>query len=183
MAVPSRRSSAFSVEQIRAAVRGQAMVPAGMLQAALAKTYDKLSAKETKFFAHQGEVVNTREVEADGIQLAAARLILEMGELLTKNVAIKPAAPPTTLEIDPKTGVIKLHIGEVQTHEVEAVAAPSAVAWSAPQTPPATTIDMEPPQEADDTEWHKVPRGKLPQHILDALFKDPVVENENGHTD
>lgn len=180
MAVPARRSSAFSVEQIRAAVRGQAMVPAGMLQAALAKTYDKLSAKETKFFAHQGEVVNTREVEADGIQLAAARLILEMGELLTKNVAIKPQAPPTTLEIDPKTGVIKLHIGEVQTHEVEAVAAPSAVAWEAP---PAATIDMEPVAETDDTEWHKVPRGKLPQHILDALFKEPEVTNENGHTD
>jgi len=177
---PVRRTAAFSVEQIRAAVRGQAMVPANMLADALKKTHEKLNAKETKFFAHQGEVVNTREVEADSIQLAAARLILEMGELLTKNTLVKPAPPTTTREIDPKTGVIKLHIGEVpQADEPEIIDITPAVADPVPTYIDAAVGEVvSSDAEGDPTEYIKMPKGKMPKEVYDALFGEPKVGGE-----
>ena len=49
-----------------------------LLSTAVSTLESKLTAKETKFFQHQGEVQETREIEAHGIQLAAARELVDL---------------------------------------------------------------------------------------------------------
>lgn len=47
------------------------------IEKVLQKVVDKLEAKETKFFASEGIVLDEREVEAHGTQLEAASLLLD----------------------------------------------------------------------------------------------------------
>lgn len=45
------------------------------IEVVLKKVAGKMEAKETKFFAHQGIVLDTREVDAHGVQLEAAQTL------------------------------------------------------------------------------------------------------------
>jgi hypothetical protein len=80
-----------------------------LLEKALAKLEEKLEAKETKFFAHQGIVVTEQEVEAHSIQLEAAQTIAKLADAFPKERADSKGAPQFALEI--KDGVFRLVIG------------------------------------------------------------------------
>ena len=60
--------------------------PALTDEALTKKLAQKLEAKETKFFAHQGQVIDTEEVEAHGIQMQALDLALKVKGHLTSKV-------------------------------------------------------------------------------------------------
>ena len=50
----------------------------GLTATLIKKGIEKLEAKTTKFFSYQGEVLDTRKVEAHDIQLQAMRVLGEM---------------------------------------------------------------------------------------------------------
>ena len=57
---------------------------AGLTEAHLKmKLLQKLEAKETKFFAHEGRVIETREVEAHTIQIKALELAMKAKGMLS----------------------------------------------------------------------------------------------------
>lgn len=62
----------------------------------LAKLEEKLEAKETKFFAHEGQVVETRDVVAHGIQLQALDIALKLKRLYPER-AEAPQGPFTLI--------------------------------------------------------------------------------------
>lgn len=169
---PSPTHPNFSPDSIRAAIRGRAAVPAQMLENALMTIHKNMSAKEVKFFSHQGMVVEQREVEALAIQNRAAELVFQMSELLakqeTKNRPIK-----TTLTVDPKTGVMTLVIGDdsddevPETVEVIETTARPVYQQSALAEP---AVEEEITDEELELTYIKVPRGELPPEVREALF-------------
>lgn len=166
--VPMRTTAAFSPEAIRQSIRGRAAIPADMLERALRKTAEKLDAKEVKFFAHQGMVGDKREVEAHQIQLKAAELILQMSDLLSRGQT-KPSSNRVSLEIDPKTGVTRIIIGDVE-EEPPMIIAPQPMIIEHVASAPATeeqevANDVEPEME----EIH-IKRGVLSPEVREALF-------------
>jgi len=157
---------AFSPEAIRSAIRGRVAVPAAMLQRALAKTSEKLDAKETKFFSHQGLVIDKKDVEAHNIQLRAAELILQMSDLLNRQV-VKPKAPKITLTVDPKTGTMRLVIADDIEDDIPEV-------LDVVREPLAVVESEEVTDEELELEYVKVPRGTLPAEVRQALFGPEV---------
>lgn len=153
-----------------------------MLENALLKINQQLNAKETKHFAFQGSVMDTREVEAHSIQQGAARLIVEMAEILIKGQP-KPPARKTRIVIDPKTGVMSIIIDE-EYAEGEAGDQPAVIdVTPVPQPQPVPQIQQIPETEeeevsdADFEQIIKVPRGELSPTLRQALFGPPKVGN------
>jgi hypothetical protein len=174
---PAPTHPGFSPETLRAAIRGRAAVPSDMLQAALQKAKDQLNAKERKFFAHQGMIMDQRDVDAHAIQQGAARLIIEMSELLIKAPPKQPEGK-ITVTIDPKTGVMRLVIGDDDALD-------EAIATEQPQIieGEAETLEEEVEDHEGELEFVKLARnaGKLDPAVRQALgFADPVVGNGEG---
>lgn len=170
-------SAAFSPQSIRDQIRGRVRVPAELLQEALDNLKSKLTAKETKFFSHQGSIVDKQQVEALGIQMQAIELIAKMSELVTTQ-AVKPPEPKITVLVDSKTGVMRIVIGsedieeDMQPKVLETESAGMMQPLSIETT--ATHIDKE-GADVTDEEFEsviKVPRGRLTPELRSALFGD-----------
>jgi hypothetical protein len=68
-----RQAGHRALQRMKAQGLSEMLVKAGCgVDRVLTKFAEKLEAKETKFFAHEGEVINEREVIAHDIQLRAA---------------------------------------------------------------------------------------------------------------
>lgn len=70
-----------------------------------------LTAKTTKFFAHEGEVVDQREVEDNDAQARAVELMYDVLGVKAPRAQAQPAALGVAIEIDPATGVIRVIAG------------------------------------------------------------------------
>jgi hypothetical protein len=179
--VPAPTTAAFSPEGIRAAIRGRALVPQGMLDKALKKIDEKLDAKETKHFTFNGLVTETREVEAHGIQIAAAKLVAEMADVLSKG-QMKPAPPVVKLVIDAKTGVMTIQIGDDVDEEQPPRRVASGISEADPQLmlngisdvhpeyKEAEVLEVANETEEDEAQHIHVKRGVLPPEVREALF-------------
>lgn len=128
---------ALSVEKVRHEMLRGILIPREMVNEALATTYAKLKAQETKFFTFKGRVTEKREVDAHGIQLEAADKIFSLAGLYAREREATPTAPGVALEVDPTTGVVRIIVGAT---------APLAVLEEAPKTielPPAEPSPAE----------------------------------------
>lgn len=105
------KTVAFSPEVMRKQMYERVAMPPELLQKALRKLDKKLEAKETKFFSFQGQVVDKVEVEAHSVQLDAADKILKIANAYGRDSDVKRETPGVALEIDSKTGVLRLVIG------------------------------------------------------------------------
>ena len=105
------KTTAFSVERVRAAMLERIAIPTDILNKAIRKVHDKLEAKETKFFTFQGQVIQQAEVEDNAAQLAAADKILSVAGLYARERETKPPTPTIAIEVDPVTGVVRMVIG------------------------------------------------------------------------
>ena len=81
-----------------------------LLASAVTKIEEKLKATETKFFSHQGEVVETRQVDNHAIQLAAA---IEMTKFIKELASLKgnvstDKKPPIAIQINLPEGNEKI---------------------------------------------------------------------------
>jgi len=102
---------ALSVERVRHEMLRGILVPREMVNEALAVTAAKLRAKETKFFSFKGRVIDTVQVEDHGTQLAAADQIFSLAGLYARERGDTPATPGVALEVDPRTGVVRIIVG------------------------------------------------------------------------
>ncbi len=102
---------ALSVEKVRQEMLRGLILPRDIVNEALKTTAGKLKAKETKFFAHKGVVVSQKEVDDHTTQLAAADQIFSLAGLYARERMAAPQAPSVILEVDSKTGVIRLVVG------------------------------------------------------------------------
>jgi hypothetical protein len=160
-------------------------LPEGFLQDAIDTVHSKLTAKKTEFFAWRGEVVDHREVEDTAAQLRAADTIVNIAGLYTKEQAKAPSAPTVALEIDSKTGIVRLVVG-VNHEAAPLVAGDAPLAFDASDTrklPPAEQLTTSgtypgahsgfdaPPEEVPQVV--KVKRGRMPLEVYEALFGNP----------
>lgn len=118
-------TTAFSVERARAAMLAGVIIPPEMVNAAIEKVHSQLKAKTTKFFTHQGEVVQRVDVEDHTIQQSAADKILAMAGLYAREREASPPMPLVSVRIDPATGVTTLVIGADTPMDVDALSAPA----------------------------------------------------------
>lgn len=178
--VPLRNTSAFNPDAIRREIRSAAAVPAGMLRKALRKHYEKLDAKETKFFTYQGQVIDKVDVEAHDIQLRAAELIERMAELYVNEARSAPRQS-VALEIDPNTGVVRIVVGDPPPPpvivEAELAAAPQKVLDASNED---ASCDPDAPQQQDNEVIHvRKPRGVLDPDLKKILFGDAPASAAN----
>src|SRR5216117_347053 len=117
--LPIPSQAAWTPDAIRAAIRGRPLTPKDITQRSLTKLAEKLEAKETKFFSHQGMVVEKREVEAHSIQMEAVKLVMTAAGLLN-TTPMKPRQPRVTLTVDNKMGVMEIVIGDDSADEIAA---------------------------------------------------------------
>src|SRR5258706_3737734 len=101
----------MNVEAVRHEMLRGILIPRDIVNHAIRKTVAKLDARETKHFAFKGRVIETREVEAHGIQLDAADKIFSLAGLYAREREARDATPSVSLEVDPHTGVIRLSVG------------------------------------------------------------------------
>lgn len=120
------RTTAFNVAAMRAKMLENVKLPDGMVQAAINKLVEKLDAHETKFFIHQGMVIQKADVEAHSIQIDAAKQIISMTELGAKqNDHNGHSQTRVAVRIDQNTGIMTLVVGESleeETAEIETFA-------------------------------------------------------------
>ena len=177
-------TTAFSVEKARAAMLDKLNIPHDIVNKAIKKVYDKLDAKETKFFVHQGQVVEKVDVEDTAAQLAASDKILSMAGLYARERDARPPSPIVAVEVDSKTGVIRMVIGgapqggaDVDNNTPQsvdgslAISEESVPALSAIVAPPVQQ-DSEHMTQEEPVQIVKVKRGGLPASVYSALFSD-----------
>ena len=104
---------ALSVEKVRHEMLRGILVPRHMVNDALALTYSKLKAKETKFFSHKGQVTAQVDVENHTIQMQAADQIFSLAGLYAREREDRASTPGVALEVDPTTGVVRIIVGSV----------------------------------------------------------------------
>lgn len=159
-------------------------LPPDLLQKALRKLDMKLEAKETKFFSFQGQVVEKVEVEAHGAQLEAADKILKIANVYGRESDTKQVTPGVALEVDPRTGILRLVIGGANAPDEESrlpqdnaigtdtssplEASPEQLSLPAFE-PNGHLISGEDNHEAEP-QVIKVKRGKLPVEVFNALY-------------
>lgn len=100
------------VEAVRRGLLEGIRIPAELVNRALNVVADKLDAKETKFFSFKGRVVTERQVDAHGIQLQATDQILSLAGLYARERIEAPEAPRIAMEIDSRTGVMRIIVGQ-----------------------------------------------------------------------
>jgi len=106
-----QRPMALSVESVRQEMLRGLLIPRDIVNEALRTTASKLKAKETKFFAHKGIVTDSKEVEDHTTQLAAADQIYSLSGLYARERAPVHQTPETAIEVDLKTGVMRIVVG------------------------------------------------------------------------
>ena len=165
---------AFNVDRVRAAMLEGVRLPEGFLQKAIDTAFAKLDAKRTQFFSKDGMVVDERTVEDNQTQLAAADRILTMAGVYARDREAQPSAPAVALEMDPRTGVVRLVVGIVDSlpsiplQNDDASVVPQALKALAPLQEEACLPEalMEQPEVIH------VNRGNLSPVVFKALFGD-----------
>ncbi len=72
---------------------------ARLVKEAVAKVKETLKAKETKIATHQGQITDTLDVEDHRVQLAAARLLLELAGVFPSKAESQPQVAPTQINL------------------------------------------------------------------------------------
>ena len=173
-------SSAFNVERVRAQMLEGVRIPSGLLQQAIDKVHSKLDAKTTKFFPFQGQVVDKVDVEDHATQLAAVEKILSMAGVYARERDAAPAVPQVALEMDPRTGVVRLVVGVGMAmtpslhaaHDTRLPAELPPVVQEGHTTLSAMSASVAKPgqQEEEIPQVVHVRKGNLPPAVFDALF-------------
>ena len=98
----NRRPNACKLIKKLGPIIKQRLDDAGLTETALKfKLLQKLEAKETKFFQHEGKVVETREVEAHDVQLKALEFAMKARGMLSDK---------STREIDQIDQIIEIEL-------------------------------------------------------------------------
>jgi len=124
-------SVAFAVEHVRRALLEGVRIPADLVNRSLAVLSNKLTAQETKFFAHKGLVISTRNVDAHNIQLEAADKIISMSGLYGREKEAQVGPPTVVMEVLPN-GVMRLVVGNQPTALGAGTKTPTLVPIEAP---------------------------------------------------
>ena len=98
---------AGSPELARQAMLRGLLVPPDLANKAFRQLNRALTAKTTKFFAHEGQVVSSRQVENHDAQLRATDQVFSIAGLYAPKTEPQGALG-VALEIDPQTGVIRI---------------------------------------------------------------------------
>jgi len=106
-----RQTAAFDIQGVRKRLYKRLAVPPDILNHAFDKLRKKLDAKETKFFTHQGQVIEKVEVEDHATQLSAIDKVLAVGAAYAKESDNKSVKPTVGIRVDPRTGVIEVVVG------------------------------------------------------------------------
>lgn len=159
---------AFSPEAMRRRLYSRVQLPEDLLNKAIAKLYEKLDAKETRFFSYRGEVVATVDVEDHATQMSAIREITSMNDLHPRNNSAPATKPHVAVEI--RDGVLRLVIGETKTGEVgpteELIIENQIPGVSALETP-----QVQPDEPVESPIVIKKQRGvPVPPEILKVLY-------------
>ena len=180
----SPTTASFSVERIRSEMYKGVALPEGFLQKAIDKLNEKLTAKETKFFTHHGEVQQKVDVEDHGTQLAAADKILSIAGVYAREREAAPVHPTVTLEMDSTTGIVRLVVGvfistseDNNGHSTTLLSTDSKVAPQELEEPLRTAppfalpvnVEQLPPSE-EEPQVVRVRRGNLPIDVYNKLF-------------
>lgn len=109
------KSGDFLLAQTRQAMLEASGLTADDLRDAIRTHRRLLTAKTTKFFAHEGVVVDEREVDDNDAQKAAVDLLYDVVGLKAPRAPAQTAgAIAVAVEIDPATGVIRVVAGHRQ---------------------------------------------------------------------
>jgi len=162
---------ALSVEKIRHEMLRGILVPREMVNEALVTTYGKLRAKETKFFSHKGVVTMTRDVDDHSTQLAAADQIFSLAGLYARERESKNSTPGVALEVDPRTGVMRILVGD----SMPALAGydPQIVELSSVEASPAEALVVN---HAHDEQPVGSPRRRTVSPEVWKILSDEVVD-------
>jgi len=178
--VNSRETLAFSVDRVRERLWTNVAVPPDLLQKTFRELDAQLTAKTTKHFAFQGQVVDERTVADNGARLGAIDKVLSIAGAYVRERDQRPPSTAVALEIDPVTGIYRIVVGvgvgqaapppekEVHNEVVQSL----EIASSSGMTPAALATGMA---ETEPTPQRiRVPRGpgRTPPEILKLLFAE-----------
>lgn len=102
---------ALSVDKVRHEMLRGILIPRELVNTALQATARALSAKKTHFFAHRGVVRDVRETEDHQTQLSATDQIYSLAGLYSREREERIGPPQTAIEVDSKTGVVRIVVG------------------------------------------------------------------------
>ena len=175
-----KETLAFSVERWRAHAFAGLEIPPDLLQHTIQKLREKLDAKTTKFFAHQGEVVQQVNVEDHSTQLTAIDTVLSMAGAYVKESDKRPATPAVAIIVDPISGVVRLEIGGdlVSAEDQEEESAKETILDVTPVEPVALpaveptpeNVAADPVVAEEEPQIIRVKKGMLPSEVYKALF-------------
>jgi hypothetical protein len=173
-------TAAFNVESARAQMLARVVIPHDFVNKAIRKVYNKLDAKETKFFTFRGEVIDKVDVEDNAAQLNAADKILSVAGLYAREREQQQTTPIVALEVDPATGIIRMVVGGGDYHVNNGTKINAGMddsrrelasgdeqlpLFDSPLEHIDDVVDAEPPVQVV-----KVKPGRLPDHIHQILF-------------
>lgn len=114
LSVPSKyteRPTAFNVESIRRRLFNDLAVPQDLLDEALRTTKKHLKATKKEFFTNRGKVVDEKIVEDVDAQLKAADQVYKIGGVYARERDSRPSAPAFAMEVDARTGIVRIIVG------------------------------------------------------------------------
>jgi len=182
MANLSKRTTAFNVERVRADILARVRIPDGLLQKAFDRLHEELDAKKTEFFAHQGEVISKVDVIAHETRLNAIDKVMKVSGVYARENDTKNETPQVAMEIDQKTGVMRLVIGGQQGNGGAYVdtennlndARPSMTQLAPPDSDQLSLFEPNGHSIDDKEETPEVQvvstRGKTPEHVMKLLY-------------
>lgn len=164
-------TAAFNVERVRAQMLEGVLLPKDLLQKAVDKAYEKLDAKKTQFFPFQGKIRDKVDVEDHQTQLAAADKIFAMAGVYARERDPAPSALQVALEIDPKTGIVRLIVGSIETSLSTVAVAPQVLEVPLAPSPGALAQNASPVEQFErEPEVIRVRQGNLSPKVFSALF-------------
>ena len=164
------RPLSLSVEKVRQEMLRGILVPRELVNGALATVASKLVAKETKFFSFKGRVTDKREVDDHGTQLAASDQIFSLAGLYAREREQSLGPPQVAMEVDSRTGVVRLVVGSV----LPALAEPPQTIELAPSTcspaeQPVEARSLDYAEQATSRRRVPVPFASMKRILLDEL--------------
>lgn len=185
-------SLAFNAKRAREAMLAQIAIPEDIVNAALRRTRALVDAKKTRFFTHQGEIINKVDVEDHEAQLRATDQIYSIAGLYVRDRDVQPPPVSYAVEVDPRSGVVRMVLrvadggdaDDVIEHTTRAVvdgASTQNEAMPEANAAAVVALPMSAVQSAPDLPVRaaeplpkiiRVKRGRLPKEVYDALFSE-----------
>ena len=110
----TKRSQAFDGLRLRREMWNGVLAPDQILQIALDKLNEKLTAKKVEYYTFQGVVTDQREVEDHQTQLSAIDKVLRVADAYAKEEA-KSRTP--SIKVVMKDGVLEMIVGDEPSQE------------------------------------------------------------------